>query len=106
MHKILWNFELQTDQQIPARKPDLWIINKKKTSNLVDFTEQKFKKKQTINKYLDLARGQKTLWNMRVTVISIVVGVFGTVPKGLKNIGRIKDQRKIQDHTDNNIMIS
>ena len=28
MHKILWNFGIQTDHQIPARKPDLVIINK------------------------------------------------------------------------------
>ena len=30
MDKILGNFEIQKDQQIPARTPDLVIINKKK----------------------------------------------------------------------------
>ena len=29
-HKLLWDFNIQTDQQIPARRPDLIIINKKK----------------------------------------------------------------------------
>ena len=29
-HKLLWNFEIQTDHQISARRPDLIIINKKK----------------------------------------------------------------------------
>ena len=29
-HKILWNFEAQTDHLIPPRKQDLMIINKKK----------------------------------------------------------------------------
>ena len=29
--------------------------------------------------YIDLARELKKLWNMRVTVIAIVIGAFGTV---------------------------
>ena len=29
-HKLLWDFDIQTDQLIPARRPDLTIINKKK----------------------------------------------------------------------------
>ena len=28
-HKLLWDFNIQTDQLIPARRPDLIIINKK-----------------------------------------------------------------------------
>ena len=30
MHKLLWDFNIQTDHLIPARRPDLIIINKKK----------------------------------------------------------------------------
>ena len=33
--------------------------------------------------YLDLAREMKNLWNMKVTIIPIVIGAFGTVTKGL-----------------------
>ena len=29
-HKVLWDFEIQTDHQIPARRPELVIINKNK----------------------------------------------------------------------------
>ena len=29
-HKVLWDFEIQTDHQILARRPDLIIIKKKK----------------------------------------------------------------------------
>ena len=29
-HKLLWDFNIQTDHLIPARRPDLIIINKKK----------------------------------------------------------------------------
>ena len=35
------------------------------------------------DKYLDLARELKKLWNMKVTIIPIVIGAFGTVTKGL-----------------------
>ena len=31
-HKLLWDFNIQTDHQIPARRPDLIIINKKKAN--------------------------------------------------------------------------
>ena len=37
-HKILWDFEMQTDNPIPARRPDLLLINKKKiTCHQMDF---------------------------------------------------------------------
>ena len=35
------------------------------------------------DKYLDLATEVKNLWNMKVTIIPIVIGDFGTVTKGL-----------------------
>ena len=37
-HKLLWDFNIQTDHLIPARRPDLIIINKKKrTCKIVRF---------------------------------------------------------------------
>ena len=35
------------------------------------------------DKYLDLARELKKLWNMKVTIVPIVIGAFGTITKGL-----------------------
>ena len=35
------------------------------------------------DKYLDLARESKKLWNMKVTIRPIVIGAFDTVAKGL-----------------------
>ena len=35
------------------------------------------------DKYLDLARELKKLWNMKVTIVPIVIGALGTVTKGL-----------------------
>ena len=37
-HKLLWDFNIQTDDVISLRRPDLIIINKKKrTCKIVDF---------------------------------------------------------------------
>ena len=35
-HKLLWDFDIQTDHLISARRPDLIIINKK-NENLQNF---------------------------------------------------------------------
>ena len=85
-HKLLWNFNIQMDPLIPARRPDL-IINKKKkkkkkrTCKIVDFAvpadhRVKLKECEKKDKYLDLARELKKLWNMQVTIIPIVIGAF------------------------------
>ena len=41
------------------------------------------KKCEKRDKYLDLARELKKLWNMKVTIVPIVIGAFGTISKGL-----------------------
>ena len=40
-------------------------------------------KKKKRHKYQELARELKKLWNMKVTVIPIVIGAVDAVPKGL-----------------------
>ena len=90
-HKLLWDFDIQTDHLISARRPDLIIINKKKKkkfSKIVDFVVPadhriKLKECEKRDKYLDLARELKKLWNMKVTIIPIVIGAFVMVTKGL-----------------------
>ena len=85
-HKLLWDSDIQTDHLISARRPDLIIINKKKKRKkickIVDH-RIKLKECEKKDKYLDLARELKKLWNMKVTIIIIVIGAFGTVTKGL-----------------------
>ena len=81
-HKLLWDFNIQTDQLIPARRPDLIIINKrKKICKIVDFAVPA--DCRINNKYLDLARELKKLWNKKVTLVPIVISALGTVTKGL-----------------------
>ena len=43
----------------------------------------KIKESQKGDKYVDLARGLKMLWNMKMTVILIDGGSLGTIPKSL-----------------------
>ena len=91
-HKLLWDFDIITDHLIPARRPDLIIINnnkkKKKICKIVDFAVPaghriKLKECEKRDKYVDLARELKKLWNMKVTIIPVMIGAFGTVTKEL-----------------------
>ena len=43
----------------------------------------KLKEYEKKDKYLDLARELKKLWDMKMTIVPIVIGAFGTVTKGL-----------------------
>ena len=66
-HKLLLDFEIQTDHQILARRPDLMIQQiKKRTCQIVDFSvpadhRVKLKEFEKKYKYLDLARELKKL---------------------------------------------
>ena len=79
------------DHLISARRPDLIIINKKKrTGKIGDFAVPadhriKLEECEKKDKYLDLDKELKKLWNRQVTIIPIVTGAFGTVTKGLLN---------------------
>ena len=87
---------MQTNHLISARRPDLVIISKKKkrkkkkkrTRRIVDLAvpadhRVEFKESEK-EKYLNYARDWiKKPWNMKVTVIPIVIGGLGTVTNGL-----------------------
>ena len=85
-HKLLWDLNIQTDHLIPARRPDLIIINKKKKNKtkknickIVDFAvpaDHSITRKETEqkDKYLDVPRELKKLWNMKVTIVLVVIG--------------------------------
>ena len=47
------------------------------------------KEKEKIEKYQDLARELRRIWNLRVKVIPLVVGSLGAIPKQFGN--RLKD---------------
>ena len=84
--------DIQTENLISARRPNLIIIKKKKkkreSATLSDFAfaadhRIKLKESEKKDKCFDLARELKKIWNMLVTIIPIVIGAFGIVTKGL-----------------------
>ena len=61
---------------------------KKSICKIVNFAvladhRKKLKECEKKDKYLDLARELKKLWNMKVTIVPIVIGAFGTITRGL-----------------------
>ena len=71
----------------------VWTVNnlfkkQKRTCEIVDFAvpaDHRIERKESVKKekYLDLDWELKRQWNMKVTIIPIVIGAFGTVIKGL-----------------------
>ena len=75
---------------------------KKENLRIVDFAvpadyRTKLKDWEKKDKYLDLARELKKLWNMKVTIILIGIGVFGIVTKGLlKGLKDLEDRGRVE----------
>ena len=91
------------DYLISIRWSDLVIVNKKKnkwTCWIVDFAilanhRVKLKESEKRDEYLDLAWELKKLWNMKV--ILIVIGVLGTISKGLvKGLKDLEIKRQVE----------
>ena len=78
---------------------------KKKTSRIMDFTvpadyRVKIIKNEMRDKHLDLARGLNKLWNMRGTVIPVVISLLGTLPQRLsKEVRRVVNRMMSRDHS-------
>ena len=55
----------------------------------------KMKEGEKIYKHLDLVLEQKKLWNMRMTVIPVVIGALGMVPRALENgLEKLESRKK------------
>ena len=55
------------------------------------------KESEKKDKYLDLARELKKLWNMKVTIVRIVIGALGTISKGLlKGLEDLEVGRRVE----------
>ena len=82
--------KVQTDHVIEARHPDMIVVDKvKKTCAIIDFaipydSRVNNKEMEKIEKYQNLARELRKLWNMKVKVIPIIIGTLGTTPRQVK----------------------
>ena len=105
-YKILWDFSIQTDHVIEAQRPDLVVVDKKERScKIIDFAVSgdsriAEKEKNKIEKYQDLGRELRKIWNVKVKIIPLVVGSLGAIPKqfgnGLKQIGITAGTAQVQ----------
>ena len=102
-HKLLGDYNIQTDHLIPARRSDLIIINKKKIiCKIVTFAVPvhpriNLKECEKKDKYLDLTRELKKLWNVKVTIVPIVIDALDTITKGLlKGLEDLEVGRRVE----------
>ena len=85
-YKILWDFSIQTDHVIEARKPDLVPGDKKEgICRIIDFavpgdSSIEEKEKDKIEQYQDVGRELQKIWNVKVKIMPLVVGSLGAIP--------------------------
>ena len=107
MHKILWDFQRETDPQFPGRKSELVIINKKRRKKRKRTCHQQYfavpancrvkvKESEKINQYLDLARELKSCGTCGRRWKQLHFSVLGMIPKGNETVG---NQKKNRNHS-------
>ena len=90
-YKILWDFSIQTDHAIEARRPDLVVVDKKeRICKTIDFAIPgdsgiQEKEKDKIEKNQNLERELQNMWNVKVKIIPLVVGSLGAILKEFGN---------------------
>ena len=94
----MWDFSIQTDHVIEARRPDLVVVDKKgRIYKTIDFavpgdSRIEEKEKDKIEKYQDLRRELQKTWNVKVKIIPLVVGSLGAIPKQFGSYYNINQQ--------------
>ena len=89
--KVLWDDMIQCDREIKERKPDIIVVNKnEKSCAIIDIAKPgdirvSKKEKEKIERYQELKREIKRMWNIRIIkVISEVIGTFESTSNRLK----------------------
>ena len=85
-NKVLWDINIQCDNLIEARRPDLIVIDKKEQKGIIidiavpaDVRVEK-KEKEKVEKYQDLKKEIRRLWKLRnVEIFPVVIGALGSV---------------------------
>ena len=79
-YKLLWDFSIRTDHEIRARRPDLVIVNKRdKSCQIIDVAipedgQVREKEDKKVEKYQDLAREVRKMWDVKTKLIPVVMG--------------------------------
>ena len=83
--KILWDFVIQTDQEIEHRRPYISVVDKEKREcKIISIAVPgdqniKVKELEKVTKYQVSRLQVQKLWNIKATVIPIVIGALRTV---------------------------
>src|SRR5215475_1690711 len=99
---VLWNQAVHTDREITANRPDIIIKNKKeKTCTLIDVAipadrnvvQKEVEKKL---KYKSLCIEIQRMWNVKCTIIPVIIVATGIVTGSLKkNLEAVPGKRSI-----------
>ena len=110
MHKLLWDFEIQTYHLILARWLDLLMVKKKLPNSGLcrpgrpQTENQRMQKDWWIHRSCKRAKKKKQ-WNMEVMVIPIEVGALGSILTKLVNRREALEIRwQKRDHPDESII--
>ena len=85
--KILWDFNIHTDRVIEARRPDIVVVDKRNSEAvIIDIAvpgdlRVKDKEMEKILKYQNLALEISRMWNVKASVVPIIVGALGAKNK-------------------------
>ena len=87
---VLWNQAVHTDREVTANRPDIIIKNKKReTCTLIDvaiFADINVvqKKAEKNLKYKNLGIEIQRMWNLKCTIIPVIIGATGIVTRSLR----------------------
>ena len=92
--EILWDINIQCDNLIEARRPDLIVIDKKEQKVIIidiavpaDVRVEK-KEKEKLEKYQDLKKEIRRLWKLRnVETVPVEIGVLSSVSGWIGKLG-------------------
>ena len=88
--KILWDFDIRTANIISARRPDIVIVDyNQRTGIIVDVAIPAdvnivSKEKEKIMKYQQLRIELEKLWNVKFTIVPVVIGALGSFTPNLQ----------------------
>ena len=90
-HKLIWDMNIQCDNIIVERRPDIVIVNKgEKAAIIIDVAipgDKRIieKEKEEIEKYQNLKKEIQRLWNLKkIDVITVVLWVLESVTKNFE----------------------
>ena len=83
----LWDFKIQTGKHLAHNIPNLTVVEKKQ-AELIDVAipgDSRIDRKEVekITKYQDLKIEIERLWEKKATVVPVVIGALGAIPRDL-----------------------